>query len=233
MVSQAGAGVRFRRPGGSRRPAAAAGGRRRQLVERDQLLEAGRGVDEQRDVERDAGERLGRVGEQAEVAGAEALDRHRARDAEDQGVVAQIERVDPLEPGVPGRFGQLGADGRSHLCPQVIGGRCPHGGGSPGLSTGVSTSVQKHRTGRCLGRDPIGPTVWGSAEHRGRPGAPGSRTISALWTTQQATSRAAVSNGRSDCRSVGRRRARGWIVDAAVRCARTTRARLFVVTLPF
>ena len=141
------------------------GRRRRELIERDQLLEAGRGVDDQRDVERDPGERLGRVAEEAVVAGAEALDRDRAGHAEDQGVVAQVEGVHPLEPGVPRRFGQLRPDGSSHLCPQVIGSRCPHGGGSPGLSTGVSTGVQKHWPGVESGHDPSAEGG-GSAEHR-------------------------------------------------------------------
>ena len=99
----------------------------------------------------------------------------------------QIEGVHPLEPGVPGRLRQLGADGGSDLCPQVIGRRCAHGGGSPGLSTGVSTCVEKHGAVEFrLGLDPSGRMA-GEVPSTGSPGAPGSRTISALWTTQQAT----------------------------------------------
>ena len=45
----------------------------------------GRGVDDQRDLERNAGEGLGRVAEQAVVAGAEALDGDRAGDARASG----------------------------------------------------------------------------------------------------------------------------------------------------
>src|SRR5262249_46138492 len=129
--------------------------------------------DDQLDRVRHPGESLDRVGEQPDVAGADALHRHRARDAEGQSVVAQVFGVDAAEPGVPGRLRQLGSYRRRDFGPQVIGGWGAHGTGHDWagalLSTGPSTWVEK--PGR------LGPALLGPggevARRRGRPAARG------------------------------------------------------------
>ena len=184
------AGVRARRRGGARRPPSTTAGGGVSWSRRRPAPRGGAWCRRAGDVERDAGEGLGGVGRAGRGSWCGA-----ARSATELGTPSirvsslQVEGVHPLEPGVPGGFRQLGADRRSHLCPQVIGSRCPHGGGSPGLSTAyVHRCAEARRPGVRVWPRSVGPIGGGSAERRIGPGAPGSRTISALWTTQQAAS---------------------------------------------
>ena len=116
----------------------------------------------------------------------------------------QIERVDTLEPGVPGRFGQLGADGGGHLCPQVICGRCAHGGGSPSCPQ-VCPHVWRS-TGQGVASRPrsVGPTVRGSTEHRGRRATGVADHISAVDNATSASIRVRWQQRPRPCGTVGR-----------------------------
>ena len=129
--------------------------------------------------------------EQAEVAGAERSTATELGTPRIRVSSRAVEGVHPLEPGVPRRFGELGPDGRSDLCPQVVCCRCAHVRGSPRLSTGMSTGVEKPPAGRLRPRSRSRPDWQLRPEQiAGKYRAPGrrcvgARTISALWTTQQ------------------------------------------------
>ena len=93
---------------------------------------------------------------------------------EDQGVVGQVEGVDALEPGVPGRFGELGADGGRDLCPQVICRWSAHGAAPHELSTGLSTRVEKPGRGGPSAPRPRRPwRAVGKCPSAGAAGPPG------------------------------------------------------------
>ena len=78
------------------------------------------GADDQLDRVRNPRQGLDRIGQEPEIARADALDRDRARDTEQQCLISAVEGVDALEPRVPRRFGQLGPNCRRDLGPQVI-----------------------------------------------------------------------------------------------------------------
>ncbi len=80
----------------------------------------GRRVDHQLDRVRNAGEGLYGVGEQPDVARADPIDGHRARNTEHQRLVGAVEGVDALEPGVPGGLGKLSPNRCRDLCPKVV-----------------------------------------------------------------------------------------------------------------
>ena len=154
-----------------------------------------------------ASQRLDGVGEEAEVARTDALDRDRARHAEQQRVIGAVEGVHSLEPRVPRRFRKL----RPHCCrdfgPQVIcrwstQGRlpdlqarrpqeCPH--------MWRSRSDQARSALLGLGEPRGCGTRRGSSRPFGAVRAAGGAELSALWTSQQA-SRSGADPGRGvDC----------------------------------
>ena len=141
-----------------------------EAVDRDQLLEPGRGVDEELDGERYSGERVDGVGEEPEVARADALDGDGARDAEHHGVLGEVEHVGPGEPRVPRRLGELGAHGGRDFGPEVV--RCWSSHAAPPCCPQACPQVW--RSGRSV--DPSTPRPcapgggWGSSDARGRPG---------------------------------------------------------------
>ena len=151
---------------------AATGAIVRRAVGADELFGSGRGVDEQLDVERDAGEGLERVGEQPEVAGADALDGDRARDAEDERVLVSRAAWTPWN-----QVFQVASASWARTAAATLAQRSSAAGvptsASPVLSTGLSTSVEKRSRpssrSTVLGRV---PRVGGSGKSR-RPGPAG------------------------------------------------------------
>src|SRR5262245_1927421 len=93
---------------------------RRQRVEGHRVFITGGSGDEELDGVRHTRQRLGGIGEQAEVTRADPLDGDGTRHPEDKGVVTQVERVDTLKPGVPRRFRELGPHRCCDLHPQVV-----------------------------------------------------------------------------------------------------------------
>ena len=123
----------------------------------------------------------------------------------------QIEGVDALEPGVPGRFGQLGPHRGRDLCPQVICRWSAHGADSPELSTGVSTRVEKHRSDDAVGHDPCLAEWPGKCPaRRGRLGAPGSADLPAPRTRNKRAGDRRRTHVHADGRGTGSRPP-GWI----------------------
>ena len=190
--------VRLRGAGGRSSVVAAGAGGEGEAVDRDQLFEPGRGVDEELDGERYPGEGLDGVGEQAEVAGADALDGDRARDAEHQGVLGEVEGVDPLEPGVPGRLGELGAHGGRDLCPEVVCCWSAHAAAPPGCP---QACPHVWRSGRSVDRlDSSAVCPWGRMGKFRRPGPAGtlgSRTLPAPTRGPQGLVRGTVHTPQS------------------------------------
>ena len=128
----------------------------------------------------------------------------------------EVEGVDPLEPGVPRRLGELGPDGGRDLCPQVICGWSAHAGGSPSCP-----QVCPHvwRSGRSV--DPSTPRPcapgggWGSSDARGRPGRWGRGRYQRHREAHKGSS-----GERSTPRRVGKRRPSGGFPRSTARKGR-------------